>query len=133
MYLLLSHRNLDGVFCCWAVAERYKRPSLARSQPSVVLKELRAFLVSMRSWVRASLGTTFFFHFSIISLSFIFYKHFYYFFIINTFCSDKLYILTISISKTSNKIRLTSYYYKLLFWDTYIFLFHWSLTEVSTV
>ena len=45
----------------------------------------------------------------------------------------KLYIPTISISKTSNKISLTSYYYKLLFWDTYIFLFHWSLTKVQTV
>ena len=31
------------------------------------------------------------------------------------FLTPKLYILTISISKTSNKIRLTSYYYKLSF------------------
>ena len=42
---------------------------------------------------------------------------------------DKLYIPTISISKTSNKISLTSYYYKLLFWETYIFLFHKSLIK----
>ena len=41
MCLLLSQRNMAGVFCCWAVAERYKRPSLMQSQPSVALKELK--------------------------------------------------------------------------------------------
>ena len=46
---------------------------------------------------------------------FIFLLFLYLSFFINTFCYDKLYILTISIYKTSNKIRLTSYNYKLLF------------------